>query len=56
MTKVGNVLLLEEPKDCPEIPFPAKRAHVSESEAERIEHRTSYSARTGYEVQGWTIA
>jgi hypothetical protein len=56
MSKIGTVLLFPEPEVCPEIARPAKQVHVSETEAEKIEHRTSYSARTGYEVQGYTTA
>lgn len=56
MTKIGNVLLFEEPEDCEEIPYPARREHVSDAEAERIEHDNRWTANTCPERHGWTVA
>ena len=56
VTKVGNILLFSEPEICPEVPYPPRERHISQAEADKRDHITSYSARTASEPTGWSLA
>ena len=53
MERIGSVLVFKEPEACPEIPYPARSKNTSDAEADRIEHNTSWSARTSAEPGGY---